>query len=820
LRLEILEDRTLLSTSIPLNRFSWTPIGPAPITNTFPTFVQTASGRITGIGTDPTDPNTIYVAAAGGGVWKTTDAGASWTPLTDNQATLVMGAIAIAPSDPNTIYAGTGEANYGPSKIALRAERIFSGDGVLKSTDGGATWTLLGSDVFFRRTISRIVIDPNDPNTVYVAVGALAFDGLTGNTGIWKSTDGGNTWSDMINGIPNFSDTDAVSDLAIDPTDGQHLYAAVGTPSSSRANGVYQTFDGGATWSAAGNFPQGASDSSLGRITLALAPSSPETLYAAVATSGSNAVLYHMYKTTNGGTTWSALSSVPNYMGPYGDYNTSLAVDPTNANIVFAGGQTSFLESLSGGTSWSDLENFGNDPPHADHHAIAFDANGKMLVGSDGGIWRAENTTGGGNPNWSDLNHNLNTVQLVGIALDPTTADVAWGGAQDNGAEQFLDNQAWEEWGFGGDGGFVRIDFSNPNTVYVTNQYTDGPIFLDRADDGGRNFQAVTNGINTNDPGNFQVPYVLDPSNSNRLLLGTNRVYETTNRGDLWHAISQPGANGWTVSDVVDAVAAAASDANTVYATAGGRVFVTHNDGASWMETDPTTPSSALRYRDIRVDPRDANTAYVVAANFSDVTGGGQVWMTRDGGADWTNISGSLPDEPFWTVAVLPRTNKTTLFVGGDDGVYVSNNLGKSWAREAAGLPHVQVRQLEVQPGLGILAAGTYGRGLWELKLPHHLFKTGPSEGDGIDVDSTSLTGVVLPVQAMGANPTVDQLVMPASPESEAAADVFQLSPPSAASSPANPDTETVVSQGIQTAAAAADAWGVDVLSDGLAQWA
>jgi hypothetical protein len=682
---------------------------------------------------------------------------------------------------------------------------------------------LLGSDVFFRRTISRIVIDPNDPNTAYVAVGALAFDGLTGNTGIWKSTDGGVTWNDMINSIPNFSDTDAVSDLAIDPTNGQHLYAAVGTPSSSRANGVYQSFDGANTWAVAGNFPQGASNSNLGRITLAMVPSSPQTLFAAVANSGSNATLYHMYKTTNGGTTWSQLSSVPNYMGLYGDYNTSLAVDPTNANIVFAGGQASFLQSLNGGTSWTEISRSGNHPPHADHHAIAFDANGKMLVGCDGGVWRAENPTSG-NPNWTDLNHNLNTVQLVGIALDPTTADVAWGGAQDNGTEQFLDDRAWGAQGFGGDGGFTRIDFTNRNTIYVTNQYTDGPIFLDRADDGGRNFQVVTNGIDTSDPGNFQVPYVLDPSNSNRLLLGTNRVYETTNRGDQWHAISAPGSNGWTVNNVVDAVAAAASDSNTIYATAGGRVFVTHNDGASWTETDPTTPSSDLRFRDIRVDPNDANTAYVVAANFSDVTGGGQVWMTTDGGADWTNISGNLPDEPFWTVAVLARTKKTTLFVGGDDGVYGSNNLGKAWAPEAAGLPHVQVRQLEVQPGLGILAAGTYGRGLWELKLPHHLFKTAPSDGDAPDLDSTTLTGLVLPAQATGANPTPDQLVPTVKADTQTAVDAFRQASastvPATLGSTGNPDTEAGVSEGSQTDAPMADAWGVDVLSEGRTQWA
>jgi photosystem II stability/assembly factor-like uncharacterized protein len=708
LRVELLEGRTLLSTSLPLNPITWTPLGPAPVNSGG----NHSTGRISAVAADPNNANTLYVATAGGGVWKTTSGGVHWTPLTDTQDSLYMGAIALAPSDPLTIYAGTGEANYGPSKIALRRENVFAGRGVLKSTNGGATWSLLGSDVFYRRTISRIVVDPTDADTVYAAVGFQAYDGLPGNTGVWKSTDGGQTWNLMVNGIGQFTDNDAVSDLVMDPSNPEHLYAAVGNPNGSPANGVYQTFDGGASWLLAGNFPTGAIDPLIGRITLAISASSPTTLFAAIAQAGSNAVFKDMYKTTDGGSAWARLSGVPSYMGPYGDYNTSLAIDPSNPNVVYAGGQTTFLRSATGGSSWSAIDT-GFDAPHADHHGIGFDARGRLLDTNDGGIWRLDD------PNtrrWADLNGDLNTIQVVGIALHPSNPDIIYGGAQDNFSEMFSDAYQWRALQ-GGDGGFARVDFNHPLTVYLTYQYTTGSGFLQRSDTGGTSLRGVTSGINTSDPGNFDAPFVLDPSNPSRLLLGTNRVYETINRGNNWAPISTPMAGGWTVRDVVDSVAAAGTDPNTVYATAGGHVFVTRDHGAHWMESNPTIPSPEIRFRDIRVDANDPSTAWVAAASFSDVTGGGHVWMTSDGGMSWNDLTSNLPDEPVWTIAVQPTAAGNILYVGAEDGVYGSADGGGSWDRMGQALPRVQVHQLEVNTNLGILAAATYGRGTWELAL-------------------------------------------------------------------------------------------------------
>src|SRR5258708_462179 len=209
--------------SIPLDALTWTPVGPAPTVNGPTDYIEPASGRIAALAAHPTDPNTIYIAAAGGGVWRTNDGGVTWTPMTDAQATLFMGAIAIAPSDPNVIYAGTGEPHMGPSKAKNFRDNIYYGRGVLRSADGGNTWTLVGAAQFDRRTTSKIVVDPADPNTVYVAVGALATNGLPGNTGIRKSTDGGVNWTNTATAI---STTAAFSDLVMDPSNAQTLFVA------------------------------------------------------------------------------------------------------------------------------------------------------------------------------------------------------------------------------------------------------------------------------------------------------------------------------------------------------------------------------------------------------------------------------------------------------------------------------------------------------------------------------------------------------------------------------------------------------------------
>jgi photosystem II stability/assembly factor-like uncharacterized protein len=711
---------------VTLSPTRWAAIGPASIQ----AGVGQAglnSGRLTGIAADPTNANVIYIAAAGGGVWKTTNAGTSWTPLTDNMPTLFMGSIAVAPSAPNIVYAGSGESN--------NSADCFYGRGIYKTNNGGASWRLLGGSIFNGASIAKIVVDPNNPNLVYVAVAGDPENGFpSGNVGVWKSTNGGDTWTNTtispVTGIPGYDhDNGEISDLVMDPNNHQTLYAADGPYAGDAASGIYKTTNGGATWAPAGNAPTGPD---LGRIALAIGPDS--SVYAAITASGNGSAqfgtLYEMVKSTDGGATWNQLPA-PDYLHFQGWYDTTLAVDPLHANTVYAGGTLNFgapgfIRSTDGGQTWTDISVGANgNGIHTDDHALAFDAQDRLLDGNDGGIWRLENTTDG-SILWSDLNSNLQITQFGGIALDPSNINTVYGGSQDNGTEKFTGSPVWNQV-FGNDGGFVRVDFTNPNVVFQESQ----DISLQRSTDGGMTWNDATSGINYGDPHNFYVPYVMDPSNSSRLLLGTDRVYESTDSGQSWTAITAPGANGWNSSSPIDALAVAKSDPNTIYVSTGGlagefgsdhHIFVTHDGGATWQQTD--VPGFNDRFPDITVDPTNSMVAYTTRDVFN--TGpDGHVFKTTDGGADWVDISGNLPNVPVKSIILDPRSGD--LFAGTDIGVYASSNGGTTWARLGEGLPNVCVFDMDFNAGENVLAVGTHGRGAWEIATTHLLVTSSTS---------------------------------------------------------------------------------------------
>jgi hypothetical protein len=750
---ERLEDRTVLSNAIPLSPLTWTPIPTAPfsapIQNGQDPGSQPVSGRVTDLAIDPSTTNTYYLAAAGGGVWKTTDGGTTWSPLTDGQATLNMGAIAVTHTGSGTIiYAGTGEANLGVSKTALNRDNIYPGQGILVSTNGGSTWTLNAgpSNAFVRQTFSRIVIDPTDVTgqTAYAAVGANATNSPTDllghpiNKGVYKTTNGGGTWTLVTGSIAGSSDT-AFSDLAIAPSG--TIYAAIGAPDDlGQINGIYESTNGGGSWTKlSGGAPDGAVDSRVGRITLALATNSPNILYAAVAETGAGGhtagALREMVTTTNGGTTWNLLAATPNYMGSAGDYDTALLTDP-NGIRVYAAGQDDIITSANSGANWTNIDTGANGVgPHGDYHALVFDQSGRVLEGSDGGIWVLNNPTSPGTRTWTDLNNDsLNTVQETSVAQNGADPNLLFAGTQDNGTIRFDDPPDTWATKLGGDGGFVRvIPGSTSPTVFSSFFYPQPPNsaagFLVRSTDGGNSWTSITSGINTSsDHANFYPPYVIDPVMTNRLVLGTDHVYETFNDGTSWSQIGGPGTPGWTATAVVDAVAVAPGNVNIIYAAAGGQVFVTVNGGATW--TTPTTPpvspvNTAVRFRDLLVTDSTGMTAYVVAGNFNDVTGGSQVWRTTNGGVTWTAIGTSangFPNEPSWALALDPNYPGSTggaLYVGTDTGVYITTNptaATPTWTRlGGTSLPNVQVHNLDLNTQSHILAAATNGRGVWEI---------------------------------------------------------------------------------------------------------
>jgi len=432
-----------------LSSTSWTLIGPQPTSTNSP--LSSVSGHVSALALDPTNSNIVYLGGEEGGVWKTIDGGTSWIPLTDNQLSLAVGSMAIDPQNPQTIYVGT-EA------------------GVLKSTNGGSAWTQLAgpfagpfaspSPYCGGAYINSIAVDPG--NSQIILAGAL-FLCKTGS-GIYRSTDGGTNWTLVLGTAQS---PQLITGVVFDPTNGNNVYAAVSSTSYSSQGGIWKSTNGGLTWtldngSGATAFP----GSSSGWISLAIAPSSPMTLYAGAASLASKgALLLGVYKTTDGGANWTQLTSAPPYCSPQGGslqctYDNVVAVSPTDPNIVLLGGSeapssTGYAGTLylsgDGGTTWTDVttDSSGN-AIHPDMHSVAFSADGSTIfAGNDGGVWSTSlSTTGAGT--WADLNQPLALTQFYpGMSIDPTNPDKAFAGSQDNGIQEYSGSLTWRFVGCG-----------------------------------------------------------------------------------------------------------------------------------------------------------------------------------------------------------------------------------------------------------------------------------------------------------------------------------------------------------------------------------
>jgi len=666
--------RSLLQAAPPpISGTQWQSIGPEGIP-----ISQGSIGRLTAIAVHPTDRNTIYIGGAQGGVWKTTDGGASWTPLTDHACSLAMGALAIDPVDPQIVYAGTGEQHFSSDS--------YYGCGVLRSTDGGATWAQLGGSIFQTSTggarISRIVIDPRTAGTVATTRLFVASD-----FGLYRSVNGAGSFTQVLGGT--------ATDIVMHPTNPDTLYAAV------RGVGIYKSVDGGATWVAANN----GFSTSIRRVNLAIAPSAPATLYAS-AENNSNGNLAGIWRTTDGATSWTQLAASGASCSGGGAsgqcwYDQIIAVAPNDANTVYFGG-VYLYRSIDGGVSFTNIMN----GIHVDQHHITFDPVDPLTVyvGNDGGVFRSTN----GGSSWTSLNTNLVLTQFYeGISLHPFDPSQAMGGTQDNGTVAWSGDPVWSA-ALGADGGYTAIDAQAPATRYAETQWTANSGFGGprRSDGGG--YALKVNGINTADRGQFIPPLVMDPVDSRTLYFGTYRVYRTTDRADTWTPISGDLTNGGAIS----AIAPAAGDPATLYVgTSDGRVWTTSNGGQDWSQR--TLPIASSRYvQDIAVDPRDPQTAWVTVSGFLTA----HVFRTTDRGATFQNRSGNLPDAPVNAVVADP-TSRAVVLVGTDLGVFASGDSGGTWTPLTDGLPNVAVYDLAYNANTGVLLAGTHGRGMFALAL-------------------------------------------------------------------------------------------------------
>ena len=655
---------------------TWVDMGPKPILS--PWWGPT-SGVVSALAVDPTAPSTVYAGSVGGGVWKSTDGGANWSPTSDGQPSLAIGSIAIDPSNHTVIYAGTGAVFDGGSQ---------SGAGILKSTNGGGTWTVVGnaSGTFNSVSIHQLVIDPGSTSTLYAST----------NAGIFKSIDSGANWTSIM--AFGFS---GIADMAIDPTTPSTIYVAAAQGGTS---GIFKSTNGGTTFLALTSGLPAAG--SAARISLAISHSNPNRLYATMARASNNCSL-GVWRSDDGGASWTQLSA-PELFAPgagfpcQGWYDNYTAVDPTNPDVAYVGG-IDLWKITGAGTAFTILT-----PPnhvHPDQHSLAFVSNSSgaaFYIGNDGGAW----STGNSGALFTNLNSTLETALMYsGVAV----GGIALGGLQDNGIVKYVGAPGWYEL-MTGDGSAVNIDPSNPSILYASDY---GPLVMYKSTDGGSHFSLVDSGINPADQCFCPAePAIMDPSHSTTLVAGTfyANVYRTVDGAGSWGLIT-PGS---LVNDYGEThgLAVAPTDTGEIWGAFGWHVFLHTSTG--WVERTPGAPFGAL-YRGLAVDQTNGQHVFVSQGGTSLVgaTVFGAVFETTDLGAHWQDITGALPNIP---VNALVIDAYGRLLAGTDRGVYAFT-CG-AWGAAGAGLPNAKVTDLRTSTDGTTVYASTYGRGMWSLGLP------------------------------------------------------------------------------------------------------
>ncbi|MDD5559066.1 choice-of-anchor tandem repeat GloVer-containing protein [Candidatus Methylomirabilis sp.] len=718
------------SRSEPGTSDTWMAIGPGPILGGQVGATATTrpmSGRIGALAVDPGNPAHWVAGAAQGGLWDTHDAGATWTPKTDDQPSLAMGAIAFAPSNPAIIYAGTGEANNSGDS--------YGGAGLLKSTDGGATWTSLAVSTFTSTAVSALTVDPGNPARVLAATSAgvagrvAAWPPWPSPTGLFTSADGGTTWTLTLPG--------PATALVADPTTFTRHYAGLGDLFGAPSNGVYRSFDAGQTWTRLDG-PWSAMTGGVGRVEVALAPSQPSTLYVSIQDAldgvGTDGGLLGLWRTDNAwapSPAWTRIpigatddgSGVHGYCGWDRAYaaasdqcwfSHTLLVDPTNAGTVYAGGIPLWECTNCGATpTWTEISQMAAQPSdgiHAGQHRLAW-AGSRLIVGNDGGVW---STTDRG-ATWTDHNTTLAITQFYEGTLHPTNRNVILGGTQGTGTARWTETEPWG-FVFGGNGAASVLSSSCPETNWAVSSQS---LSLWRTRNGGASFEAADAGIDKTG-----APFIarLDtcPANADVLLAGTDRLWRTTN----FFSAATPDwvdNHSGTFAGGITALAVAPSDPTcNTYAVGGGSgaLRLTADGGRTWVDIGNGVPHRAVT--DLAFDPTTANGLYVTLSGFDEGTPGqpGHVFKTTtalSGAPTWSNVSPPV-DLPHNTLVVDPR-DPAIVYVGTDLGVWTSGTAGSTWTHMGpeTGMPNVAVFDLKSQQATHRFVAFTHGRGAFVL---------------------------------------------------------------------------------------------------------
>jgi len=687
---------------------NWTSSGPTTNNSGY-----SGTGRLNCVTFHPSDINTFWVGAPAGGLWKTTNGGANWAVLTDDNDVLGVSTIALHPNytTNQTLFIGTGDRDGGSIwTLGGGQSNDNNGIGILKSTDDGNTWAATGLSFTTDQKviINEILIDPNNASIMIAAT----------SQGIYKSSDAGVNW--VLNTIDNFN----YIDLDFKPGDFSTIYAS--TKEYWNDSKIYKSTDSGDNWSEVLSVTAGF------RIQLAVSANNPSIVYALAANNSSG--LKGIYKSTNSGNSFSVvyagsdddslINNVNHGLLNYfcdgsgsnegqGSYDLCLAADPNNANVIFLGGVNTW-KSSDGGISWNNSNMWnsssyhnscGSPEVHADKHYLIFQNGSSTLFEcNDGGIYKTTNS----GATWTDLTGDLSISQLYRIGASSITKNEVIAGLQDNGTKLFSSNN-WSDVK-GGDGMECLIDFTDDNVQYGT--YVNGQ--LDITTDHWVNQISISDNIPGGENGAWVSPYVIDPVNNQTIYIGYEEVWKTVDRGNNWTEISN-----LNISGKIRSMAISESNNQFLYIANQDTIWKTTNGGNSWTDITGNLPTGTNYITYIAIKNNDPNTVWVTFGNYNS----DKVYQTIDGGVSWTDISTGLPPIPTMTIVQnKDNTVENELYVGTDIGVY--QKIGtNNWTPFCSGLPNVVVAELEIyynpiNSDSNKLWAGTFGRGLWSSNLP------------------------------------------------------------------------------------------------------
>lgn len=766
------------SPSAPAVGPTWTSVGPAPIpdgqTNLIDATRNPVSGRVLTIAVHPTNANIVYVGTAQGGLYRTLNGGLTWTPLMDDALSLAVGAVTIDPLDPTTLFVGTGEGNF--------CADCFFGVGFYIIKNAETTPTLLGpyndaintpnGKLANSRSITKILVNPNDDNTIFVGTGS----GIGGiNAGAGTGPDltprGLFRCENVMSGTPSCTKLNlggasgganaAVRDLAFEPGVPNNLLIGVDDPAAGGINGIWRSTNALAASPSAITFTRTLVTADFTNVMLAVHKTgSAFTVYAATEDDANGDTTGVVRKSTDGGVTWpTVLTSSRGFCNTQCWYDMPIAVDPNDVNNVFIGGSGDYATTplASACMVTTDGTNFVKKAAglHPDVHAIAIAPSNTNVIyhGNDGGIFKSIDDAN----HWTSINTaGFNATQFVSLAQHPTDRNFMIGGTQDNGTPYLRANGTWKLGQFG-DGGYALIDRNATDTsASVTAYHTfynaqAGQIGFERADgasqidpSGWPTFYGcgVTifqpNGISCADFTLFYAPMALGPGNPNTIYFGTDKIYRSSDKGVTMPPASQvfetntPTPPATPTNTTVSAIGISPQDDNVrVVGISSGRVFAT-TTGAAVM-TDVTPPVTPRKFigRAV-VDPTNAMIAYVTLVGYG-VPNGQHVWKTSNlstaTGATpvtWTAAGNGIPDVPVDAFAIDPQ-NTNTLYAGTDIGVYTSTDGGANWAPYGTGLPRVAVFDMAILNSNRILRVATHGRGIWDIPIPGATVPSAPT---------------------------------------------------------------------------------------------